>query len=176
MASPSCAWCPRPCVGVPLVVYPVALLNGGCGGACCPRVRIGSSPSHCSRPSCIVLPLLHCLFYPLILVSTVRVLCHSIVGLVLCFCDRVVSLWNTGGDLYGVEGRVVFTVSCRLLYVVVCVSVRCVRCVCCLVVRCCGLWNGGGWGGCEDAWSLRRSLCPLLLLFLLCLFCLWCSG
>lgn len=69
------------------------------------------------------------------------VCCHSIVGLELCLCGRVVSLWNSGGGLCWVEGRVVFTVRCQLLCVVVCVSVWC---VCCLVVLCCGLWNGGG--------------------------------
>ena len=38
------------------------------------------------------------------------VLCYSIVGLGLCLCDRVVSLWNSGGGLCWVEGRVVSTV------------------------------------------------------------------
>ena len=40
--------------------------------------------------------------------------CHSIVGLVLCFCDRVVSLWDSGDGLCGAEGRVVSTVYCLL--------------------------------------------------------------
>lgn len=35
------------------------------------------------------------------------VLCHGIVGLVLCLCNRVVSSWNSGGGLCWVEGRVV---------------------------------------------------------------------
>lgn len=43
------------------------------------------------------------------------VCCHSIVGLVLCLCGRVVSLWNSGDGLCWVEGRVVstvYTLSC----------------------------------------------------------------
>ena len=43
-----------------------------------------------------------------------RVLCHSIVGLVPCLCDSVVSLWNSGDGLCWVEGRVVSTVYCQL--------------------------------------------------------------
>lgn len=60
-------------------------------------------------------------------------------------CGRVVSLWNSGDGLCRVEGRVVSTVYCLLLWVVVCVSVRCV----CLVVLwvvvllCCGMAVGG---------------------------------
>ena len=72
-ASPSCVWCP-PSVCV------VVLLNGGVCGVWCPRARIGSSPSHCSRP------LLYCLF-SLLALSIVCVCCHSIVG-----CG--VSLWQ----------------------------------------------------------------------------------
>lgn len=54
------------------------------------------------------------------------VCCHSIVGLVLCFSNRVVSLWNSGGGLCWVERCVAFTVHCQLLCVVVCISVVCV--------------------------------------------------
>lgn len=76
--------------------------------------------------------------FPLLL-PTVCVLCHGIVGLGLCFCDRVVSLRNGGGGLCWVEGRVVSAVCCQLLCVVVCVLVWC---VCCLVVLCCGMAVG----------------------------------
>ena len=64
---------------------------------------------------------------------------HSIVGLGLCLCDRVVSLWNNGDGLCGAEGRVVFTVYRQLFMCCgVCFSVVCVL-SCCAV-----LWNGGG--------------------------------
>ena len=36
---------------------------------------------------------------PFLLPPRLCVRCHSIVGLVLCLCDRVVSLWNSGGGL-----------------------------------------------------------------------------
>lgn len=94
---------PRLCVGVPLVVYPVALLNGGCGVCCDARLRVGSGTLHCSTPSCIVQSLF-----------SLCVCCHSIVGLGLCLCDRVVLLWNSGGGLCWVEGCVVSTVHCHL--------------------------------------------------------------
>lgn len=44
-------------------------------------------------------------FPVLFLYRTLCVCRHSIVGLGLCFCDRVVSLWNSGGGLCWVEGR-----------------------------------------------------------------------
>lgn len=49
------------------------------------------------------------------------VLCHGIVDLVLCFCDRVVSLWNSGGGLCDVGGRGVYCL--HAIRVVVCISV-----------------------------------------------------
>lgn len=68
-----CRWAPcrmlasRPCVGVPLVVYPVALLNGGVVCVVLPRVRIGSGTLYCATPLHIVrsprivpVPLLSC--------------------------------------------------------------------------------------------------------------------
>lgn len=60
-----------------------------------PRVRIGSGTLCCPAPFHIVCSprivpaLLFCLC----------VCCHSIVGLGLCLCDRVVSLWNGDVDL-----------------------------------------------------------------------------
>lgn len=95
----------------------VVPLNGGGAGVCCPRVRIGSSPF------ILFLSLLRCLSSPPLPLSTVCVLCHSIVVCVLCLCDRVVSLWNSGGDLCGAEGRVVCGVWCALstLYALCCV-------------------------------------------------------
>ena len=61
--------------------------------------------------------------------SPLCVCCHSIVGLVLCLCDRVVSLWNSGDGLCWAEGRVVSTVYRPL-------STLCVLCVvsCCVVL------------------------------------------
>ena len=61
------------------------------------HLALSRSPSHC--PSSLVsFPFLFCLC----------VCCHGIVGLVLCLCDRVVSLWNSGGGLCWVEGRAVY--------------------------------------------------------------------
>ena len=107
-----CCWLPRFVRGVPLVVHPVVLLNGG-GGMCCDapssnRVRhfaLSYSPSYCPVPLCV--------------------LCHSIVGLGLCHCDRVVSLLNSGDGLRWVAGRVVSAVvvnSCVLWCAVLCVG------------------------------------------------------
>lgn len=94
--SPSNVGVPRLCVGVPLVVYSVALLNGGVWWVvCCPRVQIGSpSPSHCLVPFALLL-------LSSFLFSAVCVLCHGVVGLGLCLCDRVVSLWNSGDGCVG---------------------------------------------------------------------------
>ena len=49
LLTPVECWCPRLCVGVPLVVYPVALLNGG-SGVCCDALSSGWV-----RAPCIVL-------------------------------------------------------------------------------------------------------------------------
>lgn len=71
------------------------------------------------------------------------VCCHSIVGLVLCFCDRVVSLWNGGVGLCWVEGRAVCTVytsSVCGVHLSVCVVMAVCDDSVCLVVLCCGLW------------------------------------
>lgn len=54
------------------------------------------------------------------------VCCHSIVGLGLCLCDRVVSLWNSGGGLCWVEGCVVSTVYTS--FALWCASQWCVCC------------------------------------------------
>lgn len=49
------------------------------------------------------------------------VCCHSIVGLGLCLCDSVVSLWNSGDGICGAEGRVVSTVyTSSVLWCVCC--------------------------------------------------------
>ena len=78
-----------------------------------PCLRIGSGTLYCPTPSCIVQsPFSFC------------ACCHSIVGLVLCLCDRVVSLWNGGGGLV--------VLCCGLWNGGVCVV--CVWCVCGLVV------------------------------------------
>ena len=90
------------------------------------RVRIGSGTLHCAAPLHIVrslrivpVPLLSCVAVFVVggevrwvdcvslslLLPAVCVLCHSIVGLCVCLCDRVVSLWNGGGDLCWAEGR-----------------------------------------------------------------------
>lgn len=55
MATPSVITDLPVCVLVsPLLVCVVVPLNGGGGVVCCPRVRIGSSLSHCSCLPCIV--------------------------------------------------------------------------------------------------------------------------
>ena len=86
------------------------------------------------------------------------VCCHSIVGLGLCLCDRVVSLWNSGDGLCWVEGCVVFIVNCQLF-------------MCCGVCFS-GLWVAE-WRWVRGVWScclFSSSLCfPLS-------FCCWCSG
>lgn len=66
------------------------------------------------------------------------VLCHGIVGLVLCLCGRVVSLWNSGDGLCRAEGRVVSTVHCQFF-------------MCCVVG--CGMAVGCARG----VWSRRLS-------------------
>ena len=131
----------------------------------CPPVECRCPPSVCWRPPCrlpcgpiewrgVVCAVMPCIrigpapcivLLPLVLPTppSFCVCCHSIVGLGLCLCDRVMLLRNGGGGLCWVEGRVVPAVHCQLLCVVMCVSVWCVRC---LVVLCCGLWNGGGVG------------------------------
>lgn len=51
-------WRPRLCVGVPLVVYSVALLNGGSGMCCDAPSSDWSGTLCCLASPCIVLPLL----------------------------------------------------------------------------------------------------------------------
>lgn len=87
--SPSNVGVPRLCVGVPLVVYSVVSLKGGSGVCCAALCRIGSGILHCSTPFRIVQS-----------PSSLCVCCHSIVGLGLCLCDRVMSLWNGGVGLW----------------------------------------------------------------------------
>lgn len=164
--SPSVCWCPP-------FVCSVVPLNGG-GGWCCvlPRVWIGSSLLYCPTLFCIVLPSF-ALFHYYLLSSLLRlcVRCYSIVGLGLCLCGRVVSLWNGGVGLCWVEGRVVsivYTSSvCGVHFrgacVVLCVSVWCVRC---FVVLCCGMTVGER--ECGGVWSRRLSSSSFSLL--------WCSG
>lgn len=125
----------------------------GTGGWCVWCVR-----SHCER--CITFPPLP---------SCVR--CHSVVGLGLCLCDRVVSLWNRCGDLCGAEGRVVSTV-----YTHPCCG-GCFSGVCCdgsacLVLSSCVVGCGIAVGeGCAVS-LLVFLLFHHLLAFSLC----WCSG
>ena len=89
-------------------------------------------------------------FLSIVLHCTHCVSRHSIVGLVLCLCDRVVSLWNSGDGC--VWGRRACGVCCPLstLYVLRCVFQWgvCVVLLCCVVgcgmaVRC------EGCEGCE---------------------------
>ena len=146
-----------------------------------PCLRIGSGTLHCPVPLRIVLsprivlvPLLSCVVVFVVggevrwgncvpLSSLVCVCCHSIVGLALCLCGRVVLLWNRGDGLCEVEGRVVSTVRCQLFMCCgVCFSVVCVVLSCCAV-----LWvvEWRWWG----VWSCCLSSSSLLL-------CCWCSG
>ena len=74
---------PRLCVGVPFVVYPVALLNGGGWCVlCCPVFGL-SLPLH------VVLSLLHCLSFPLLSSSSPL---HRLCSLLQCCWFSVVSL------------------------------------------------------------------------------------
>ena len=158
--SPSCARCPPSACWRPPSVRVVVLLNGGSGGVvCCPRVRIGSGTCIVPFPFTLFVPfvsfpflfclVLLCLLwvgkcgggavprFPLLL-PTVCVCCHSIVGLGLCLCGRVVSLWNSGDGCGG--GRV-----CGVYCLLSTVNSLCVVGVCGLCCGlCCGLWNGGG--------------------------------
>ena len=101
------------------------------------RLALSYSLSYCPVPLCV--------------------LCYSIVGLVLCLCDRVVSLWNGGDGLCWVEGRVVSTVyrSLSTLYVLWC------------VFQCGVLWNGGGVGRVCSLFVCLLCLSLLLPLLLL---------
>lgn len=129
---------PRPCVGVPLVVYPVALLNGGVVRAVMPCLQIGSGTPR-------IVPVLLALFCSLFLFvwcrvcygwgSAVGVLSSQCVGLYCDVCSIVI-------------------VSCCA--VVLCAEKRRVACVmnsgvcgdvCCLIVN--------------DCISLFPSLCLL---------------
>lgn len=66
-----------------------------------------------------------CSSFPSFPLFRLCVLCHSIVGLGLCLCDRVVSLWNGGNGLCWVGGRVVSTVHTSCVW---CASQWCVYC------------------------------------------------
>lgn len=98
------------------------------------------------------------------------VCCYSIVGLWLCLCGRVVSLWNSGDGLCWVEGRVVFTVyasSCVVVSVVVCVMAVCDDSACFVFSYCvvgCGMAGCGGvWSRCVSSSSLFFSSSSSLL-------------
>ena len=117
---PSCVWCPRLCVGAPPCRSPLWPIEWRGGVCVMPCLRIGSGTLHCAAPLHIVcsprivpVPLLSCVVVfvgggevrcvglCLALLFCLCVRCHSIVGLVLCLCDRVMSLWNSGGGLCG---------------------------------------------------------------------------
>lgn len=93
LVSPSVCWRPpHVCV--------VVLLDGGAWCMLwCPVFVLGPAPLYCPVPLCVVLFLLH---HP----ALQCVCCHSIVGLGCVFCDRVVLLWNSGGDCVGQKGGV----------------------------------------------------------------------
>lgn len=121
--------------GICIVLFPFtlsvpfvssSLLFCLCGGVW----RVGK----CGGVWCVLFPAFSS--YPLLLLPTVCVLCHSIVGLGLCLCDRVVSLWDSGDGLCGVEGRLLSTIYCPLLTLMccgVCFDVVCVL-SCCVVL------------------------------------------
>ena len=96
--SPSCAWCP-----------PSRLRGGRVEG----RVVLCVVPAFgLGSPLHIVLPLLHSLSSPLPL--PLFVFSVTACWFVVCLCDRVVSLGNSGDGLCRVEGRVVSTVHYQL--------------------------------------------------------------
>lgn len=123
LASPSNVGVPRLCIGVPLVVYPMAALKGG-RGVCCAvscsdwvwHLALSRSPSHCQFPSyrsysSSVLCCRVCCGWGSGVVcggGSVSRPCSSLLSLcsllqycwfVLCLCGRVVSLWNSGDGL-----------------------------------------------------------------------------
>ena len=131
-----------------------------------PLCSDGSFLSRCSRPSCIASPILGSS-------SPSCVLCHSIVGLGLCLCGRVVSLWNSGDGLRWVEGRVTCGVWRLLSTHRQCCGahfsgVRVVMAVCddsaCLVLSYCVV--GCGMAVCAGVRGLVICLPPSLSLFL----------
>ena len=118
LTLPSAYWCPFPFV----LAFPSCWLSGRVEG----RGGVVLSPSCLSYPLCVVsASLSYYLVFLFRLCGVVFVVggevgwcvvvcgggtvsrfillflscvcCHSIVGLVRCFCDRVVSLWNGGG-------------------------------------------------------------------------------
>lgn len=114
--SPSNVGVPRLCVGVPLCCLPCGFIEWR-GGMCCDAPCSDwvwhftlSVPLHivCS-PRIVPVPLLSCVAVFVVcgggtvsrsaLLFPLCVCCHSIVGLVLCLCDRAVSLWNGGGAM-----------------------------------------------------------------------------
>lgn len=146
----------------------------GCGVCVVPRVRIGSSPSHCPRPFmlsslffrlCVVCgevrwgrAVLHCVccrLCPSLLAFSLPllcVLCRSDVGLVLCLCDRVVSLWGSGDGLCG--GRRAGGVYCPLS------AVRCpLSTLYVLWVVVCGMAGCAGVGGVGFGFFFPLPLC-----------------
>ena len=110
---------------------------GKCGGVCCSALLL-----LCCATLCCVLWWRVCYLIvngcvPLLLSSSplpLCVLCHGIVGLGLCFCGRVVFLWNSGdglcvgrngGGVMGVRGLVVcFVFLFSLSSSSLCVGVR----------------------------------------------------
>ena len=102
------------------------------------------------------------LFFLVLLFFSLCVCCHSIVGLVVCVCGGVVSLWKSGGGLC-CGGRAVVRGGVCTPLMLWCVS----RGVCdgsaCLVLSCCVLWwNDGARGVCGLVSSLPL---PLVLVF-----------
>ena len=136
-----CCVVPLPCV-VPRLLCGVPCLRIRSGTPCCPVPLCVAFPrvvlptfSLCCCVVCAVcvVSLWALYFFP----SPFRlcVCCHSIVGLGLCLCDRVMSLWNSGDGVWGAEGRVVSTVYCLLLtlHVLWCAF----QCGVCVVLLCC---------------------------------------
>ena len=126
------------------------------GVVCVAMPRVGLGLASCDVLFPLVSPHLKC------------VCCHSIVGLGLCVCDRVVSLWGSGDGLCWC-GRAVGGVYClRARTWVVCVSVWCVmavRVVSCRIVLWVVEWRvcDGVCGSCCLSCLLRLLPLPFLL-------------
>ena len=110
---------PSLCI-VPLALFPLhcVLWVGKCGGVRGRRgvpVMKGGGCGLCPVLSWVVLCPVLCCVVPLCSPPCLCVRCHSIVGLVWCFCGGVVLLWN-GGGVWGCVVLVVLSCLSSVLF------------------------------------------------------------